>query len=166
VVVVGVIEGRLSYSSGMYTRRFFIISLLIPLVFIIFGALVTIMITPKIPGHLGAVLVPYTSFFLFFVLWASRNTPQAIRYAAYRAPLVFLVFQITYLVLEFGLGVSLAKDIIGLGGVIIIISTYAILLGYLYIFLMEQGYLSYLFYMRHHHMAHKKSRSKITITPE
>ena len=154
-------RARLRYSVTVYTRKFFIISLLIPLVFLIFGALVTIMITPKIPGHLGAILVPYSSFFLFFVFWSSRHSAKDIRYAAYRAPLVFLAFQISYLVLEFSLGVSLAKDIVGLGGIIVIISTYAILLGYLYAFLMEQGYFSYLFYMRHHHMAHRKSKSKI-----
>ena len=115
-MIAGVNRARLRYSVTVYTRKFFIISLLIPLVFLIFGALVTIMIAPKTPGHLGAILVPYTSFFFFFLLWSSRHSPRDIRYAAYRAPLVFLAFQISYLVLEFSLGVSMAKDIIKLFG--------------------------------------------------
>ena len=119
------------------------------------------MISPQMPRHLGVVIVPYVTFFLFFVLWASRHSPRAIRYAAYRAPLVFLVFEISYLVLEFSLGASIARDLIGLGGIIIIISTYSILLGYLYVFLMEQGYLSYLFYLRHHHMSEHKTKHSI-----
>jgi hypothetical protein len=145
----------------MYTRRFFIISLFVPLVFLLFGALVAIAVTPEMPKHLGVILVPYISFFLFFVLWVPRHKPKDVRYAAYRAPLVFLVFQNLYLVLEYSLGASLAKDIVGLGGVVIIISTYTILLGYLYAFLMEQGYFSYLYYMRHHHLSHNKSKKRV-----
>lgn len=145
----------------MYTRRFFIISLFVPLAFLLFGALVAIAVTPEIPEHLGAILVPYISFFLFFMLWVPRHKPRDIRDAAYRAPLIFLVFQNLYLLLEYSLGASLAKDIVGLGGVVIIISTYAILLGYLYAFLMEQGYFSYLYYMRHHHMSESKSKKRV-----
>ena len=136
----------------MYTRRFFIISLTIPMVFLMFAALIAFFASKQTPQYLGAMVVPYISFFLFFLLWVSRHPPKAIRYAAYRAPLVFLAFQIAYLGLEYYHGASMAKDIVGLGGVIVIISTYVILLGYVYAFLMEQSYLSYLFYMRHHHM--------------
>ena len=148
------------YSVSMYTRRFFIISLSFPLAFLLFGVLVFLMISPQIPRHLGVVVVPYICFYLFFVLWASRHSPRAIRYAAYRAPLVFLMFEISYIVLEFSLGASIAKDLVGLGGIIITLSTYSILLGYLYVFLMEQGYLSYLFYLRHHHMSARKVKKK------
>ena len=155
MVIVG-----LRYSLSMYTRRFFIISLAIPLLFLMFGALVAIVVSPGFPDYLGAILVPYISFFLFFILWVSSRAPKEIRYAAYRAPLVYMVSQVAYLVLEFSVGASLAKDIIGLGGVIVIISTYAIMLGYLYVFLMEQAYFSYLFYMRHHHMSQIKSKKR------
>lgn len=145
----------------MYTRRFFLISLGIPLAFLLFGVLIVVFSVPEIPEHLGDIVVPYLSFFLFFLLWVFHQTPRQIRYAAYRAPLVFLAFQISYLVLEFSMGVSIAKDIVGLSSIIVIISTYAILLGYLYVFLMEQGYLSYLFYMRHHHLERIRARKKV-----
>lgn len=144
----------------MYTRRFFIISLAIPMIFLLFAALVAFFASKPTPEFLGAMLVPYLSFFLFFYLWASKHRPKAIRYAAYRAPLVFLAFQISYLGLEYYHGASLAKDIVGLGGVIIIISTYVILIGYLYVFLMEQSYFSYLFYSRQHHMQQGKFKNK------
>ena len=151
---------RLRYSMHMYTRRFFIISLSLPLAFLLFGVMIFVLITPEMPQHLGVVLVPYVSFYLFFLMWVSRHAPRAIRYAAYRAPLIFLAFEISYLVLEFTLGASIAKDAIGLGGVIVTISTYTVLLGYLYVFLMEQGYISYLYYLRHHHMTDSKSTQK------
>lgn len=145
----------------MYTRRFFIIGLTIPLAFLLFGVLIVIMAVPEIPKHLGDIVVPYLSFFLFFLLWLFHQTPRKIRYAAYRAPLIYLAFQIFYLVLEFSMGVSMAKDIVGLGSIIVIISTYAIILGYLYVLVMEQGYISYLFYMRHHHLERSRSRKKV-----
>ena len=144
----------------MYTRRFFVIALAIPLLFLMFGALVAVVVSPNFPGYLGAILVPYISFFLFFLLWVSRHRPRDIRYAAYRAPLIFLIFQISYLLLEYSVGASLAKDIVGLGSVIVVTSTYAVMLGYLYALLMEQGYFSYLFYMRHHHMSQLKSKNR------
>jgi len=145
----------------MYTRRFFIISLAFPLVFLLFAVLIFIAVATEMPRHLGVVVVPYSCFFLFFLLWASRHTPRAIRYAAYRAPLIFLVFEISYLVLEFSLGASIAKDLVGLGGIIVILSTYIILLGYLYLFLMEQGYFSYIFYLRHHHLSDRKATQDV-----
>lgn len=142
----------------MYTRRFFIISLAIPMFFLLFAALIVFITSEQTPAYLGAMLAPYICFFLFFLIWVFRHPPKAVRYAAYRAPLVFLAFQIAYLGLEYYHGASMAKDIVGLGGVIIIISTYVILLGYVYAFLMEQSYFSYLYYMRHHHMQQRSEK--------
>lgn len=130
------------------------------MVFLLFAALLAIFTSQHTPGYLGAMLAPYICFFLFFLVWASRNPPRMIRFAAYRAPLVFLAFQIAYLGLEYYHGASMARDIVGLGGIIVIISTYVILLGYIYVFLMEQSYLSYLFYMRHHHLQQSSGRRK------
>lgn len=144
----------------MYTRRFFIISLTIPLVFLLFGAGIAVVVSSGFPDYLGAILAPYLSFYFFFLMWVSRHVPREIRDAAYRAPLVYLAFQVSYLVLEYSVGASLAHDVVGLGGVIIIISTYAIMAGYLYTFLMEQGYFSYLFYMRHHHLSQQTLKQK------
>jgi hypothetical protein len=134
----------------MYTRRFFVVSLGIPLVFLLLGIAAVFFISGKLPGAVESILVPYASFFLLLVFWAQRHSPREIRFAAYRAPIVYLIFQIGYLALEFSAGASLAKDIVGLGSVIIIVSTYIIMLGYLYVLLMEQAYFSYLFQKRRH----------------
>ena len=142
----------------MYTRRFFILSLLMPLLLLVFVVLVAAIATKHAPGHLGAILAPYITFFLFFLFWSSRNKPKAIRDAAYRAPLIFLLFQCGYLVLEFSRGVSVAKDVVGLGGILVILTTYGSLIGYLYVFVMEQCYFSYLYYLRHHPEQRLKKR--------
>lgn len=130
------------------------------MLFLFFAALMVVFYSDEMPAYLGVMVVPYVCFFLFFLLWVSRHPPKAIRYAAYRAPLVFLVFQIAYLGLEYYHGASLAKGIVGLSGVVVIISFYVIIIGYLYVLLMEQGYLSYLFYMRHHHLALSRYKKK------
>ena len=101
-------------------------------------------------------VVPYACFFLVLALWSMRSSPKVMRHTAYRAPVIFLAFEAAYLVVEFIAGDSLAKDLLGLGGLLVIVSIYVVLLGYLYTLLMEQGYFSYLYQKRH--QAHLKNK--------
>ena len=133
----------------MYTRRFFVASLALPLVITVLGLLLVRFVTTMTMNHIGAIVVPYACFFLVLSLWSMRNPPRIIRHVAYRAPVIFLLFETVYLLVEFTAGDSLAKDLMGLGGLLVIVSIYVVVLGYLYTFLMEQGYFSYLSQKRH-----------------
>lgn len=133
----------------MYTRRYFITTLALPMIIAVIGVLVVGVIADVGYGNISTLLTPYLCFFVVLSFWASNNPPNKIRKMAYRAPLVYLVFELSYLVVEYATGASLAKDLVGLGGVLIIVSTYIIIIGYLYVFIMEQGYFSYLDQKRH-----------------
>jgi len=132
----------------MYTRRYFYIALVLPLIITIFvvGYARLVLFVPV--RDVGAMLVPYSSFCLSLILLASKQAPQAIRKLAYRAPLVFLIFQLAYLLLEYSSGVSVAADLSGLTGILVVVSTYVMIFGYLYLLLMEQGYVWYLYHKR------------------
>ena len=140
----------------MYTRRYFVASLALPLVILVLGILLFRIITAMSMNHVGAIVVPYACFFLVLALWSMRSSPKVMRHTAYRAPVIFLAFEAAYLVVEFIAGDSLAKDLLGLGGLLVIVSIYVVLLGYLYTLLMEQGYFSYLYQKRH--QAHLKNK--------
>ena len=70
--------------------------------------------------------------------------PNALRRFGCRAPIVFLFFITGYLLLEFACHLSLATDIIGLGSILIFSATYVVILGYLYILILEQVFISFL----------------------
>ena len=133
----------------MYTRRYFITALALPMIIIAIGVLVASIFTEVGFGSTSTLLTPYLCFFGILSYWALNNPPNKIRKAAYRAPLIYLAFELSYLVVEYAAGASLARDLVGLGGVMIIVSTYIIMVGYLYAFIMEQGYFSYLDQKRH-----------------
>lgn len=97
----------------------------------------------------AAILVPYFCFSIYLIIWSYNKAPRVIRDIAYRTPILFLVFEVGYIVLEFVFNVSLARNVVGLAGLLTIVSTYVIILGYLYVFLMELGYFSYLHQKRH-----------------
>lgn len=137
----------------MHTRRYFILALALPLLIILMGVLYAAIFTDATAGNISIVLTPYVCFFLVMSVWSWQNPPGRIRRVAYRAPLIFLAFQLAYLVVEYLAGVSLAKDLMGLAGVLVIVATYIIIVGYLYTFLMEQGYFSYLDHKRHRRFA-------------
>ncbi|WP_455200980.1 hypothetical protein [Kaarinaea lacus] len=128
----------------MYTRRYFITTLALPLIIVGIGVLVVGVITDVRFSNISTLLTPYLCFFGVLSIWALNNAPNKIRKAAYRAPLIYLAFELSYLIVEYAAGASLAKDIVGLGGVLIIVATYIVIVGYLYTFIMEQGYFSYL----------------------
>ncbi len=133
----------------MYTRRFFITTLALPMAIVLIGLLVVNFFTDISLRSISTLITPYLCFFAVLSYWALNNAPNKIRKVAYRAPIIYLAFEVAYLVVEYAAGVSLAKNIVGLGGVLIIVSTYVIIIGYLYTFIMEQGYFSYLNQKRH-----------------
>ena len=139
---------RYAYTM-MYTRRFFIATLALPIIIAVIGVLVVGVFVGASFGAVSTILTPYICFFVVLSFWVLNNPPNKIRKAAYLAPLIYLAFELSYLVVEYAAGASLAKDIVGLGGVLIIVSTYIIIVGYLYTFIMEQGYFSYLDQKRH-----------------
>lgn len=133
----------------MYTRRFFITATLAPLLLLVF-ALVGFFISSAdvLVSIVVMLLVPYAVFAGTMIL-AGLNLPaKAIRQLAYRTPMILLLIQNAYVLLTYWLGFSLANDVIGLGGILIFISIYYIVVGYLYVFIMEQGFISYLFQRR------------------
>ena len=133
----------------MYTRRYFLFALTLPLGVLLGAVFVANSIAEITATSIGTLVVPYLSFITVMYLWSARRPPNVIRRIVYRAPIIFLGFQVCYLGVEYAAGVSLAKDIVGLGGVVVIVAIYTILFGYLYTFVMEQGYLSYLYQKRH-----------------
>lgn len=133
----------------MYTRRYFFLALALPLVIVLIGVLFSGIFTDVSAATISMILTPYVCFFLVLSFWSQNKPPARIRRAAYRAPLIFLAFQLAYLVVQYLAGVSLAKDLMGLGGVLVIVSTYIVIVGYLYTFIMELGYFSYLEHKRH-----------------
>ena len=134
--------------DDMYTRRYFRFSLLLPLIVLAVGSSVAGVII-RVPVQLIAgIVVPYMCFSLVFVIWSFGKSPRLIRNVAYRAPIIYLAFEVLYIVLEYAFNVSIAKNAIGLWGILTMASTYIIILGYLYVFLMELGYFSYLYQKR------------------
>ncbi|NOZ54106.1 MAG: hypothetical protein GXP08_13410 [Gammaproteobacteria bacterium] len=130
----------------MYTRRFFIRAILLLLILLLFGIMVAVLFSSVMSMQLaGLLIVPYSCFSLLMCVWSVSATPSAIRRAAYRLPIIFLVFQLAYFTLRYWLGVSYAPDLIGLGGIFAMVSIYGIIFGYLYIFIAEQYYISALF---------------------
>jgi len=138
----------------MFTRRFFIAALFLPLILMLIVVVYAGQVLSLSFSHIGAILVPYTSFCLILSVIFTKRTARWIRTNVYRVPLVFLLFQDAYFLLEFRTGVSVASNISGLIGIIVIVSTYVLMFGYLYLLLMEQGYIWYLFYKRHNSNAH------------
>lgn len=135
--------------SIMYTRRYFLFALTLPMAVLLGVVIMADSIAAITLANIGTLIVPYLSFCAVMLAWSSRRSPGSIRSGAYRAPIIFLGFQVGYLGVEYAAGVSMAKDIVGLGGIMVIVSIYIVLLGYLYTFIMEQGYLSYLYQKRH-----------------
>ena len=133
----------------MYTRRFFISATLAPLLIIAlmeFGALLT---TVKISIGLAVTfIVPYFCFAACMLMIGLKYSPGVLRRLSYRAPVVFLFFQSGYMLLAFWFGISIAKDVVGLGAILIFMATYIVIFGYLYVFVAEQMYISYLYHQR------------------
>jgi len=133
----------------MYTRRIFIGAILFLLALLLFSVGIIVVFSTVVSTQLaGALIVPYSCFALVMSVWSLNHSPAALRRAAYRLPLLFLGFQMAYFSLRYWFGVSYATDIIGLGSILVIVSIYVIIFGYLYVFIVEQCYISYLFQKR------------------
>lgn len=133
----------------MHTRRYFLLALVLPLLIVLVGVLFAGIFADPGASTISMILTPYVCFFLVLSVWCLNKPPGQIRRVAYRAPLIFLAFQLAYLAVEYMAGVSMAKDLMGLAGVLVIVATYIIIIGYLYTFIMELGYFSYLDHKRH-----------------
>ncbi|HEY5601543.1 MAG TPA: hypothetical protein VIM41_00380 [Gammaproteobacteria bacterium] len=132
-----------------HTRRYFIAALALPLLMVLIAVLYAVIFMDTTAIHISLILTPYICFFLLMAYWSLHNAPGRIRKTAYRAPLIFLAFQSAYLVVEYLGGVSLANDLTGLAGLLSVVATYVVIVGYLYLFIMEQGYFSYIDHKRH-----------------
>ncbi|MCI0508234.1 MAG: hypothetical protein L0Z73_19335 [Gammaproteobacteria bacterium] len=140
------------------TRRYFIATLALPLLIVLIGVIYAVVFTHATAGNISMLMTPYCCFFVFMLYWSLNHAPKQIRRAAYRAPLIFLAFQSAYLIVEYVAGVSPARDLVGLAGLLSIVAVYVIIVGYLYTLIMEQGYFSYLEHKRHLRSANTRLR--------
>ena len=133
----------------MHTRRFFLIAQLLPLLFIAAGFVTALMESSNLYIHLVlTLLIPYVVFTLIMGLVARKLRPNALRRFGFRSPILFLFLLIGYLLLEYAFGVSLASDPTGLLAIMIFSATYVVIFGYLYILILQQALVSYLYHER------------------
>lgn len=129
----------------MHTRRFFLRALAAPLVPIALLFLVALSAHDALYTHLTlSLLIPYTAFTLVTSILSRKQSPGALRRFAPRGPLVFLFFLDGYLVLEFGLNLSIASTATGLTAIMIFSATYVVIAGYLYVLILQQVFHSYI----------------------
>ena len=133
----------------MYTRRFFRIALLIPLFIIAAGFVVAYFEQSELYIRLIlALLIPYICFTISTLIMCRNYTPNALRRYGFRSPIIFLFFHIGYLLLEYASDMSLASDPAGLVAIMIFSATYTVIFGYLYILILQQALISYLYQQR------------------
>ena len=89
-------------------------------------------------------MISYGGFSLTATIISTKYHPNALRRFGCRGPVIFLLFLAGYLLIEFALHLSLAVDFIGLGSILIFSATYIVILGYLYVLIAEQVFISYL----------------------
>ena len=136
----------------MYTRRFFLVTLFAPLLFIAFAFFLAVAARDDFYTHLMlTLLLPYSVFSLATTFISRTHPPSALRRFAPRSPLVFLFFLIGYLLLEFVFDVSIATTPTGLTAIMIFSATYVVILGYLYVLVMQQAYISYIYQKKEKH---------------
>jgi len=129
----------------MYTRKFFLAAILLPLLLITTGLIFAVSAARGLYAHIMLILfISYGCFSLTAVFIGLKFHPNAIRRFACRSPIIFLFFLAVCLFFEFALHVSLATDFIGLGGILIFSATYVVIVGYLYILVAEQVFISFL----------------------
>ena len=139
----------------MYTRRFFRIALFLPLLLIAAGLAVAFAEKSEFYAHfILTLLIPYVFFALTTTFIIRAYTPHALRHFGFRSPIVLLFFLTGYLLLEFALNISLATDLTGLIALMIFAATYTIIFGYLYVLVLQQVLISFLYQQR------QKSRLK------
>jgi hypothetical protein len=133
----------------MRTRRFFLIALLLPLLFIAAAFAAALMKRSGLYIHLVlSLLIPYVVFTLIMAFTAKKLCPNALRRFGFRSPILFLFLLIGSLLLEYAFGISLASDPTGLLAIMIFSATYVVIFGYLYILILQQALVSYLYHER------------------
>ncbi|KPJ88383.1 MAG: hypothetical protein AMJ53_16915 [Gammaproteobacteria bacterium SG8_11] len=134
----------------MHTRRFFRIALLLPLLFIAVGYVAALIEKSELYTHLIlTLLIPYVLFSLITLVISRKYSPNALRRFGFRSPIVFLFFLVGYLSLEYAFEFSLASDPVGLLAIMIFSATYIVIFGYLYILILQQVLISFLYQQRH-----------------
>jgi len=129
----------------MLIKRYLSVLLFAPLLLCV--VLVTINLMTSNPvSYVNAsrIIYPYALFCLSVFLWSQHKTPGAIRRIIYRLPLVFVLIETVYLSAENYLGLPESLGFIGLTAVVIMLAVFVVILGYVYIFLAEIGYIALL----------------------
>lgn len=129
----------------MYTRKFFLAAILLPLLLITGAVIFAVSSARGLYIHLMMTLwISYGSFSLTAVLVSRRYHPNALRRFGCRGPIIFLFFLAAVLLIEFALHLSPATDFIGLGGILVFSATYVVIIGFLYVLVAEQVFISFL----------------------
>ena len=97
--------------------------------------------------NVSRIVFPYALFSLSVFLWSHHKTPGAIRRVIYRLPLIFLLIETLYLGAEIYFNLPESLGLVGLTAVVIMLAVFVVVLGYIYIFLAEIGYIATI----HHH---------------
>jgi predicted branched-subunit amino acid permease len=130
----------------MYTRRFFRIALLLPLLFIAAGLAAALAENSELYTHLIlTLLIPYSVFTVAAGIVSRISSPHTLRSFGFRGPILFLFLLMGYLSLEYAFNVSIASNPAGLVAIMIFSATYTVIFGYLYILILQQALISYLY---------------------
>lgn len=130
----------------MHTRRFFRIAVLLPLLFIVAGLAAALAENSELYTHLVlTLLIPYSIFSIAAGMVSLVSSPHALRSFGFRSPILFLFLLLGYLLLEYTLDVSIASNLTGLVAIMIFSATYVVIFGYLYILILQQALISYLY---------------------
>lgn len=130
----------------MYTRRFFRIAVLLPLLFIAAGMAAALAENSELYIHLIlTLLIPYSVFTVAAGIASRIFSPHTLRSFGFRSPILFLFLLLGYLLLEYALDVSIASNPAGLVAIMIFSATYIVIFGYLYILILQQALISYLY---------------------
>ena len=133
----------------MHTRKFFLTALILPFLFMVTGFVLAVYAKSGLYIHLSlTLLIPYASFALITVIISRKYSPNGLRRFGYRSPIVFLFFITGYLLIEFVFHVSLASNPAGLAAIMIFSATYVVIIGYIYILILGQALISFLYQQR------------------
>jgi len=124
-------------------RRYLLVLLVAPLLLLILLVVVNAVTSnPMSVINIGRIIFPYSLFCLVILWWSKGKTPGAVRRVIYRLPLVFLTFETLYLMAEKYLDLPQSLSYVGLTAVMITLAIFVVVLGYIYIFLAEIGYIA------------------------
>lgn len=134
-------ESNLHVLTG---RRYFLASLALPVgVPVVVGALAALTSSELMAGFAAIFLfslvlggIPYLFFAAGVILWSRKRSLAAIRRLSFIAPLLFVVLICTLSPLALPFGASIHE----IAGFLLMFSFYALIFGYLYVFIVNCGY--------------------------